>query len=87
MVPYDHKEYNSKEINQLDYEEAIIYDKRNYCQIFWCTLKEKQTLINTFFVKDPLKPFSIKLLVIIFSFSSIKSTLSSNPNQFNSKYM
>ena len=69
MVPYDHKEYNSKEINQLDYEEAIIYDKRNYCQIFWCTLKEKQTLINTFFVKDPLKPFSIKLLVIIFSFS------------------
>ena len=69
MVSYEHKEYNEKEINELDYEEAIIYDKRNFCQIFWYILKEKQTLINTFFVKDPLKPFSIKFLVIIFSFS------------------
>ena len=69
MVSYEHKEYNSKEINELDYEEAIIYDKRNYCEIFWCSLKEKQALVNTFFVNDPFKPFSIKLLVIIFSFS------------------
>ena len=69
MVSYEHKEYNDKEINQLDYEEAIIYDKRNFCKIFWCTLKEKQTLINTFFVKDALKPFSIRLLFLIFSFS------------------
>ena len=69
MVFYEHKEYNDDEINELDYEEAIIYDKRNYCKIFWYTLKEKQTIINTFFVKDSLKPFSIKLLVIIFSFS------------------
>ena len=32
-------------------------------------LKEKQILVNAFFSKDPLKPLSIKLLVIIFSFS------------------
>ena len=69
FVIYEHKEYNEKEMNELDYEEAIIYDKRHYCQIFWFTLKEKQVLVNTFFAKDPLKPLSIKLLVIIFSFS------------------
>ena len=69
FVTYEHKEYNEKEMNELDYEEAIIYDKRPYCQIFWFTLKEKQVLVNAFFAKDPLKPLSIKLLVIIFSFS------------------
>ena len=69
MVSYEHKEYNDKEINELDYDDAIIYDKRNYCKIFWYTLKEKQTLVNTFFVKDTLKPFSIKLLFLIFTFS------------------
>ena len=69
IIPYERKIYSEKEINELDYDDAIIYDKRNYCQIFWCTLKEKQAIVNTFFVKDALKPFSIKLLVIIFSFS------------------
>lgn len=69
FVTYEHKEYNEKEINELDYEEAIIYDKRHYCRIFWYKLKEKQILVNAFFSKDPLKPLSIKLLVIIFSFS------------------
>ena len=29
----------------------------------------KQTIINTFCVKDQLKPFSIKLLVLIFTFT------------------
>ena len=69
FVSYEHKDYNEKEINELDYEEAIIYDKRTFSQIFWYTLKQKQTIINTFCSKDPLKPFSIKLSVMIFSFT------------------
>ena len=68
-VPYKHKKYNEKEINELDFDEAIIYDKRNICKIFIYVLKQKQSIINTFFVKNPIKPFSIKLLLIIFSFS------------------
>ena len=68
-VSYEHKEYNEKEMNELDYEEAIIYDKRNFLQMFWYTLKQKQNIINTFCSKDKLKPFSTKLLVMIFSFS------------------
>ena len=69
MVPYDHKNYDEKELNELDYDEAVIYDKRHFCQMLWYTLKEKQTLINTFFAQNNLKPFSMKLLVLIFSFS------------------
>ena len=69
FVSYEPKDYNEKEINELDFEEAIIYDKRNFCQIFWSTLKEKQTIINTFCTKEPVKPFSSKLLVMIFSFT------------------
>ena len=63
------KIYNENEINELDFEDAIIYDKRNICNMFWYTLKQKQSIINTFCVKNSFKPFSIKLLVIIFTFS------------------
>ena len=31
LVPYEHKEYDEKQLNELDYEEAVIYDKRNCC--------------------------------------------------------
>ena len=69
IVPYEPKEYDEKQLNELDYEEAIIYDKRNFCQMLWFTLKEKQTFINTFFSPNNLKPFPLKLLVFIFSLS------------------
>ena len=69
MVPYERKNYDEKQLNELDYEDAVIYDKRNFCKMLWYSLKEKQTLINTFFSPNQLKPFSMKLLVLIFSFS------------------
>ena len=69
LVPYEHKEFDEKQLNELDYEEAVIYDKRNFCQMLWYSLKEKQTLINTFFSPNNLKPFPMKLLVLIFSLS------------------
>ena len=69
IVPYEHKEFDEKQLNELDYEEAVIYDKRNFFQMLWFSLKEKNTLINTFFSSSSLKPFPMKLLVLIFSFS------------------
>ena len=69
LVPYEHKEFDEKQLNELDYEDAVIYDKRSFCKMLWYALKEKQTLINTFFAPNNLKPFSMKLLVLIFSFS------------------
>ena len=69
MVPYEHKEYDEKQLNELDYEEAVIYDKRSFCNMLWFSLKERHTLINTFCSESNLKPFPMKLLVLIFSLS------------------
>ena len=69
MAPYEHKEFEEKELHELDYEDAILYDKRNCCKIFWYTLKHKQAIINTFCVREKLKLFSIKLLILSFSFT------------------
>ena len=69
IIHYEYKEYDEKDLNELDFEKAIIHDKRNCCLIFWHTLRQKQMIINTFCSKDKLKPFSIKLLVLIFIFS------------------
>jgi len=69
FVSFEHKEFNDKEINELDFEEAKLYDKRNFFQIFCFNLKENQVIVNTFCSKDPFKPFSMKLLFLNFNFS------------------
>ena len=69
FVDCSSKKYNENEINEMDFEDAIIYDKRKFCNMFWYTLKQKQSIINTFCVKNSFKPFSIKLLLLIFIFS------------------
>ena len=63
------KNYNEYEINELDYDDAIIYDKRNFCVIFWYLLKQKHIILNILCFGNPLKPFSIKLFIIIFTVS------------------
>ena len=68
-VNYEYKNYDEKELNEIEFEKAIIHDKRNICQMFCYNLRQKQMIINTFCEKEELKPFSIKLLVMIFSFS------------------
>ena len=68
-VKFEYKDYNEKELNELDYEDAILYDKRTFCQMYCAILKQKQIIINTFCGKSPYQPFSIKLLVMLFSFS------------------
>ena len=69
LVTYENKIYNEKELDELEFEEAIMYDKRKFFRIICFSIKQKQIVINTFCNKDPLKPFSIKLSVLIFSFS------------------
>ena len=45
----------------MDFEEAIEKDKRKFFEYFWELLKEKQLLINSFFIIDNIKPKSIKI--------------------------
>ena len=61
------KDYDDDDLNEMDFDEALIYDHRGFWQLCWMEIKERQLIINTFFVKERLKPFSIKLIVFIFS--------------------
>ena len=67
--PYEEMDYDDDDLDELDYDEALIYDKRTFCDLFCNELKERQLIANTFCVKDKLKPFSIKLIVFIFNIS------------------
>lgn len=67
IYPYEKIDYADNDLDELDYDEALIYDKRTFCQIFCRQLKKRQLIANTFCVKDKLKPFSIKLILFIFN--------------------
>ena len=61
------REYDEDDLNELDFNEAVIYDRRGFWELCWSEMKERQLIINTFFVKEKLKPFTNKLIVFIFS--------------------
>ena len=61
------REYDEDDLNELDFNEAVIYDHRGFWELCWMEMKERQLIINTFFVKEKLKPFTNKLIVFIFS--------------------
>ena len=36
--------YSDSDLQDMDYEEAIIYDKRSFCQYYICLIKAKHPL-------------------------------------------
>ena len=56
------------ELQDMDYEEAIIYDKRNCLKIYWSFLLEKQIILGTFCTENYLNLLIIKLSFFIFTF-------------------
>ena len=65
FVTYEVKDYENKDLNDLEYEEAIMHDRRNCCQMFGHSLQDRQIIVNTFCSIEELKPFSIKLSVLL----------------------
>ena len=61
--------YNDQELNTLDYEIAIINDKRIYCQYYWSLLKRKQSILFTFLPANDYNLFSLKISLFLLSFS------------------
>ena len=62
----DFKEYLSANLDDLDYDDALKQDARTFCAYFRDSIFEKQIFLNTFFLKEPFRPLSIKLILIIF---------------------
>jgi hypothetical protein len=63
------KNMNDQELNNLEYEIAVLIDKRTYFQYYWALLKKKQLLIFTFYPAQDYNLFTIKMCLFLFSFS------------------
>ena len=59
------KEYLSLSFDENDFDDVIDKDKRSFCAYFFNNFKENQIFINTFYIKEPLRPFSLKCLFLI----------------------
>ena len=58
-------EYLATAIDDMEYDDAIKKDNRQFFEFFYETLQDKQIIANTFFAKDPLKPRSIKIILFV----------------------
>ena len=59
------EEYLSTDPDDMNYDDAIKKDNRTFCQYFYEKLKVNQIILNTFFIKDPLRPKPLKILLLI----------------------
>ena len=50
--PSKKSKYDNYELNNLEYNLAKKFDKRNFCQIYWSLLKREHLVIFTFITKD-----------------------------------
>ena len=63
------KGLNDNEINSLDYDMAVIIDKRTYCQYYYSLLKKKQLILFAFLPTNDYNLIPMKILLFIVSFS------------------
>ena len=50
----------------MELYDALILDKRKFCQFYWQQLQEKQNVINTFFTEHQFESFHIKIIIFFF---------------------
>ena len=62
---FDMKEYLSLSFDENDFDDVIEKEKRPFCSYFCEKFKTGQLFINSFYIKDPLRPRSLKILVLI----------------------
>ena len=60
--------YTNRELNFLDYKEALKYDKRKYCQYYLSLIMQKQLILFTF-CPDNSNLMSLKIISFFLSFS------------------
>ena len=67
-------QYTPKEskqiLNNYTFEQAIKYDYRSICLIYYIILLSKQPIFHAFLFKSPLELFSIRLCLLLFIYSS-----------------
>ena len=61
--------YNDEELNDLIYNLALKFDKRNYCQYYYSLLKTKHDILFTFCNNTDYNLKIIKIHLLIFNYS------------------
>ena len=56
-------EYLETSIDDMDYDDAIKKEKRKFFSYLFESIRERQIIISTIILKDPLKPRSIKIML------------------------
>ena len=56
-----------EDLEDLDYDKALIYDKRNFFRIYLAFLVDSQIIFTTFFTQNYLDLFVIKLSFLIYT--------------------
>ena len=56
-------------LDNYDYEEAIIYDKRHYLRLFFIFIISKDNLLNIIFFNPPLELKPLRFSIFIFSYA------------------
>ena len=59
------RNYLESDIDDQDFDDIILEDKRRFQEYFCDSLKEKQIFVNTFCNYDPFRPISIKIILLI----------------------
>ncbi len=59
-------ENENLDLNELDYFNAIKLDKRSFCNFYCDQIKYRQSIIYVFFIKNPIEPISIKIIIFCF---------------------
>ena len=62
----DKEKMDNYELNHLEYEQAIKFDKRKFCEIYWSLLNRKQIILFTFFNPNDFNIIYIKFAQFIF---------------------
>ena len=61
------KIYNNEEINDLNYNESLLIDNRNFIQIYYSFLEYSQLIIFTFITRTDFNLRAIKISLFLFS--------------------
>ena len=59
------------ELNHLNYEDAIQYDKRSFCRIYWSIIKRDQLILFIFVSSKDFNLIYIKYARLIFTISTL----------------
>ena len=58
-------EYLKTDVDDMEFEDALKYDERSFCEYFYDRFKEKQIIMDTFFNPESLKPMTIKIIILL----------------------